>query len=336
MPPFAQSIVSQTAPLANLRQVAMLSPCDEVASGKETADQRIGTSFQLDETITHNREDAESVLASDSESNEGESVDEQIRTLQVRMGWTQERLTVASIERRAFFKDSVGSEPETLAALDPVKSGLLLVSDVERLFAVYFEAINIQHCFLDQAQDTWTNVQAQSTALFVTICACAATMDHHHRSRDNLTRLMRNMEETTNVVLASSAKSVEVVKALLLAFLFTQKPHNASQDRCWTLVDSAARIANELGLGQRLRSAETGVECDDQSHRSAERAWAIAVLMQRSLGTFTGLWSVTKLDIQWEKLEEWSESELAIPGDVQHAAYLNLRRIEVGSLATSF
>lgn len=261
-----------------------------------------------------------------------QSIDEQIMALQDRMGWTQERLHEASVERRNFFTDAIAPEPSEVDKLDPILSGILQPEDVERLFGLFYETINVQHCLLDERYDTWQSVQKLSRSLFITICAISASIDDQHAiSRHCSPILLRSMDHCSSLLLSSNSKSTEVVKVYLLTFLFMTKPPFAREDRCWTLIDTAGRIASELGMGKRLRTVRStlnGQIQDDHEQRSTERAWATAVLLQRSLGSLHGMVSVINLDVHWGQLDRWAEDENATPGDAQHCAYLNLRRIE--------
>lgn len=254
---------------------------------------------------------------------------DEMTRLQKSQGWDKRNLDAASAERRSFFERAVAPEPAALRQLDPLENGLLDEEDVDRLFALFYEAINTQHCLLDPERDSPREVRRKSLALFIVICAAASSCDDHPRSRQCMKTLLQNMDKAASHLILSNSKSVEVIKAVILSFLFTQKPSRIADDRCWLLVDTAVRTASELGLGHRLRNSQANISSSD-SHaiRSAERAWAIAIIMQRSLGTFTGMWALNKLDVNWEKLDAWCNCDLTIPGDVQLVAYLYLRRIE--------
>jgi hypothetical protein len=96
------------------------------------------------------------------------------------------------------------------------------------------------------------------------------------------------------------------------------------------LIDSAIRIATELRLGPQLKSV--GADMDpikERQSRNAERTWLTTLVLERSLGTFTGMRPKRDLDCDWVQLNKWAESDIATPGDVQTVAYLNLRRLEV-------
>lgn len=296
--------------MQHLREVALLSPAsssDKLNSVGETA----------------------SVSTSIPEQVRLEVIQDEMIGLQAKRGWGPKQLEKASAERRVFFERATAPEPAALFDLDPLQNGLLQVDDVERLFALYYEAINSQHCLLDPDRDSWQDVRRKSLALFIVILAAASSCDDHPRSLQCTTTLLKNMEEAAAHLILSNSKSVDVIKAVLLSFLFTQKPSQVADDRCWLLVDTAVRTATELGLGHRLRNPHADIaRTDSHSIRSAERAWAVAIVMQRSLGTFTGLWAMSKLDVNWEKLDDWCNCDLTVPGDVQVVAYMYLRRIE--------
>lgn len=334
---------SNPAPFDSLRSVALLSPEEAILQHQSHGfgDHIRNASHPIDQYSMNEGENLSDLLEEDDdeEDNDGgilehkQSTDEQINALKERMGWTQERLHEASVERRNFFKDAIAPEPKEIEKFDPIQSGILQKEDVERLFELFYETINVQHCLLDERFDSWQNVQNISKSLFITICAITASIDDQNPiSRQCSPILIRSMDHCTSLLLSSNAKSTEVVKTLLLTFLFMAKPPFAREDRCWTLIDTAGRIASELGMGKRLRTIRSSLngrkQKDDHQQRSTERAWATAVLLQRSLGSLHGMVSVINLDVQWSQLDKWSEDQGSIPGDAQHCAYLNLRRIE--------
>lgn len=67
----------------------------------------------------------------------------------------------------------------------------------------------------------------------------------------------------------------------------------------------------------------------EREARNGERAWLTSLVLERSLGTFTGIRPKRDLDCDWVQLSKWAKSELATPGDLQTIAYLHLRRLEV-------
>lgn len=351
---------SNPAPFESLRSVALLSPEEAILQHRSHVafgDDRNPTdpshslqnSGRQDDNLvnlssTNEGEEFTELLGDEEEEDDNgsadnfsflerkQSTDEQINALKERMGWTQERLHEASVERRNFFTDAIAPEPSEVDKLDPIQSGILQERDIERLFELFYETINVQHCLLDRQYDTWQSVQKTSRSLFITVCAITASIDDQNPiSRHCSPILLRSMDHCTSLLLSSNAKSTEVVKSLLLTFLFMPKPSFAREDRCWTLIDTAGRIASELGMGKRLRTIRSTLDGrlkDDHEQRSTERAWATAVLLQRSLGSLHGMVSVINLDVQWNQLDKWAEDERATPGDAQHCAYLNLRRIE--------
>ncbi|PWN86797.1 hypothetical protein FA10DRAFT_269901 [Acaromyces ingoldii] len=294
------------APLVHLRQYASQT-CASIPSDQCEHD--------LLDTASHVGED---------EAAEVQSLSELLSS----QGWRPAQRQELKTERRIFFQHVLATEPPALKEYDPLDMGLVDERDVVRLFRVYFEAINPQQGLSDPLVDTPTTVRLTSRALFITIIAVAASVDPHPRSREKHAALQRCMEHAISLLLASNAKSPEVVKTLLLAYLFSPKPSCLAEDKCWCLVDTAARIANEIGLDQKLRRQQTCIINPEHASRSGDRAWMFAVVAQQSLGTLSGMGSTNELNVSWDSLEEWCQCADALLGDVQLAAYLSLRNME--------
>lgn len=313
-PPISEA--TAPAPMVSLREVALLSP----DKNEEISSQEVNTSGMG--LPVHPQ-----IESGAKQRHDKAVMDMQI--MQQRQGWTRDRIAEASAERRHFFEQTIMPEADNLHSLDALHTGLINEDDCERLFDLYYRFIHTQHGMSDPAVETWQVVRARSRALFITKIACAAAVDQNDRSRKRRETLINNMEEVVTRLLLANAKSADIVKVFILAYLFVQKSDSAANDRCWLLVDAANRAAAELGLGARLRSSRVSiVDTDHFVDRNQERAWICAAVMQRSLGTSTGQWSLTKLDVKWDKLEAWSDSKMALPGDVQLVAYLFSRRIE--------
>lgn len=54
-----------------------------------------------------------------------------------------------------------------------------------------------------------------------------------------------------------------------------------------------------------------------------------------SLGTLSGMGSTNELNVSWDSLEEWCQCADALLGDIQLAAYLSLRNMEVSCVISS-
>lgn len=313
-PPISEA--TAPAPMISLREVALLSP-DKNEENSTNEINTTGMGLPVHPQIESGAKQRHDKAVLD------------MQNMQQKQGWTKDRIAEASAERRHFFEQTIMPEPDNLHNLDPLLTGLINEDDCQRLFDLYYRFIHTQHGMSDPAVETWQTVRARSRALFITKIACAAAVDQNDRSRKRREALIGNMEEVVTRLLLANAKSADIVKVFILAYLFVQKSDSAANDRCWLLVDAANRAAAELGLGARLRSSRVSiVDTDHFVDRNQERAWICAAVMQRSLGTSTGQWSLTKLDVKWDKLEAWSESKMALPGDIQLVAYLVLRRIE--------
>lgn len=202
------------APLVHLRQYASQT-CASVPSDQCEHD--------LLHTASHVGED---------EAAEVHSLSELLST----QGWRSAQRQELKTERRIFFQHVLATEPPALKEYDPLDMGVVDDRDVARLFRVYFEAINPQQGLSDPLNDTPTGVRLASRALFITIIAVAASVDPHPRSRETHTALHRCMEHAVSLLLVSNAKSPDVVKTLLLAYLFSPKPFCLAEDNCWRCV----------------------------------------------------------------------------------------------------
>jgi hypothetical protein len=164
---------------------------------------------------------------------EEEIISEELEIVQARQGWTNERMIEAKAERTRYFGTTTADEPSNLASLDPMESGLVSHEYVERAFILFFRTLSKQTSILDPDLHNATTVYERSKLLFIVILSITASTDSDPRSVQLAGTLSRDMDEAVSRTILANAKSIEVVQALQLAYLFPQKTTNMAKDRSW-------------------------------------------------------------------------------------------------------
>lgn len=162
-----------------------------------------------------------------------EAVSEELDIVQDRQGWTKERMTEVKAETTRYFSTSTADEPLSLISLDPLETGLVSEAYVHRAFSLFFSTLNKQTCILDPHIHDPKTVHDRSKLLFIVIVSIAANSDSDPRSVQLAGTLARDSDEAVSQCILANAKSVEVVQALLLAYLFPQKTTCMAKDRSW-------------------------------------------------------------------------------------------------------
>lgn len=164
---------------------------------------------------------------------EEDTVSDELERVQARQGWTRERMAEAKAERTRYFGTTTADEPSNLASLDPMESGIVSDEYVARAFTLFFRTLNKQVSILDPDIHNATTVYERSRLLFIVILSITASTDSDPRSVQLAGTLSRDMDEAVSRTILANAKTIEVVQALLLAYLFPQKTTNMAKDRSW-------------------------------------------------------------------------------------------------------
>ncbi|KAG8913199.1 hypothetical protein FRC01_004679, partial [Tulasnella sp. 417] len=126
-------------------------------------------------------------------------------------------------------------------------------------------------------------------------------------------------------------KSVEIVQAYLILFLWGIGPvERFEQERTWTILGLAIRVATDINLHRKIPYAEGDTpesRATNLEIRNRERAWLLCYVLDRSFSTQMGKPHSVKEDFIIRTANKWWQHPHALPLDVGLAAYVDYQRI---------
>ncbi|KAF9532533.1 hypothetical protein CPB83DRAFT_846941 [Crepidotus variabilis] len=118
--------------------------------------------------------------------------------------------------------------------------------EVEKLFNIYFTAINPSISLLDPNLCTVPRTLSRSPFLFTVVCAVASRLDS---GRPDLYRhAMHYAQLAAGTALTHGEKNVEMCQAYLLLSLYYNSPRKTEEGSTWLYLGLAIRIATDLNL----------------------------------------------------------------------------------------
>ncbi|OCH94437.1 hypothetical protein OBBRIDRAFT_722948 [Obba rivulosa] len=127
-----------------------------------------------------------------------------------------------------------------------LRTNLVTLEEVDKLFSIYFDYMNLSLSLLDPVLYTAQQTFARSPFLFTVICAIAS---RHYSPRPELyLEAMKYARLAAGTALIGGQKSVEVVQAYILLSLYPVPSHRWEDDRSWLYLGLAIRMAIDLNL----------------------------------------------------------------------------------------
>ncbi|KAI5479104.1 Zn(2)-C6 fungal-type transcription factor [Pseudohyphozyma bogoriensis] len=143
------------------------------------------------------------------------------------------------------------SRPEFDLSCDPVTLGILTLSDLERLVALYFNKLRPFLWHLDPRIHTTTFLRNNSPFLTSALAAASASFDPE--SAHFATEIAQHARALAVKAFADGLKSVEVVQAFVFLAHWSQPEASWAEDRSWAWQGEALRIATEIRMDLTLR-----------------------------------------------------------------------------------
>ncbi|KAG9015703.1 hypothetical protein FRB90_004396 [Tulasnella sp. 427] len=191
------------------------------------------------------------------------------------------------------------------------------------------KTLDIPHCtMLDPNWHTPSLVCSRSPFLLTAICAVsskfyAARPDLHQKLNKIAKKLAFSVPE-------QGYKSVEIVQAYLILFLWGIGPvERFEQERTWTILGLAIRVATDINLHRKIPYAEgdsPDARATNLEIRNRERAWLLCYVLDRSFSTQMGKPHSVKEDFIIRTANKWWQHPHALPLDVGLAAYVDYQR----------
>ncbi|TKY87876.1 hypothetical protein EX895_003457 [Sporisorium graminicola] len=239
---------------------------------------------------------------------------------------------------------------------DPVSAEVVDLDTSKLLFETFMVKLEALLSFFDPRIHTYQYIRSHSSLLFTTMCWLAATVSDFPAAARVMNDLKAHIE---NVVLPAvycqNLRSVEIAQAFLMLAAYLSPSQNPSEDRAWTLLGHAIRVATDLDMHSRVLSTSQQVRASSLSEpkaeytstktakdstaqadpvqkqhdiwhqRNRERAWMHIWLHEASQSQYTGRSSLLSKDPIIESSRGWHLHPEALHTDVVFVALIELR-----------
>lgn len=239
---------------------------------------------------------------------------------------------------------------------DPVSAGIMDVETSKVLFDTFMVKLEALLSFFDPRIHTFQYIRNHSSLLFTTMCWLAATVSDFPTAARVMVDLKAHIDNVLlPAIYCQNLRSVEIVQGFLMLAAYLRPTQNPSDDRSWTLLGHAIRVATDLDMHSRvlstsqshqplsastpasgshsesttLREASQSKEAQKQHdilhQRNRERAWMHIWLHEASSSQYTGRVSLLSKDPIVESSRGWHLHPDALHTDVVFVALIELR-----------
>ncbi|KAI0697213.1 hypothetical protein C8T65DRAFT_710435 [Cerioporus squamosus] len=199
---------------------------------------------------------------------------------------------------RATMIESV-SPPEILV------HGLVTPDDVEKLFKIYFERVNVHCDVLDPVLHTPASTFARCPFLFTVVCAISSR--YYTEKSEIYPIAMHFAKHAAASALLNGWKSVELSQAYILMSLYGVPARRWEEDRNWLYTGLAIRIATDLNLHV-VSNVKPKTEKQEREMVNQTRVWLLCFNLDRSTSAQFGKPSTIKEDYTIRHSDEWYKS----------------------------
>ncbi|GAC72237.1 hypothetical protein PANT_6c00137 [Moesziomyces antarcticus T-34] len=243
--------------------------------------------------------------------------------------------------------------PDVRDEWDPVAAGIMDLETSQTLFNTFMVKLEALLSFFDPRIHTYDYIRSHSCLLFTTMCWLASTVS----AFPDAPRVMHDLKlHIDNVLLPAiycqNLRSVEIVQGFLMLAAYLRPAQNPSEDRSWTLLGHAIRVATDLDMHSRALSTSQQHQASNQAsstptpssglagapsetdaakqheiwhQRNRERAWMHIWLHEASSSQYTGRVSLLSKDPIVESSRGWHLHPEALHTDVVFVALIELR-----------
>ncbi|TFK55165.1 hypothetical protein OE88DRAFT_1006449 [Heliocybe sulcata] len=217
---------------------------------------------------------------------------------------------------------SLSTDPRYLGASqslpEVVKRGLLQTDQVHDLFQLYFDRVNPFFSILDPSYHTPQSLIHASPFLFTVICTVAS---RYYDSYPQLYPLLMSFaRDAAGKALVDASKTVETCQAYLLLAVYPKPRKRWAEDRSWTLMGVAIRLATELRLNQPQPSTSPAA-------LNNTRTWLNVFCVDASHATQYGKLPMVRLQDDYVARHSagwWQSSERNLHYDIHLCGYVDL------------
>ncbi|KAI0773153.1 fungal-specific transcription factor domain-containing protein [Trametes elegans] len=219
---------------------------------------------------------------------------------------------------RASMIESV-SPPEILV------HGLVTPDDVDKLFEIYFDKINVHCDVLDPALHTPATTFNRCPFLFTVICAISCR--YYQEKSDIYPIAMHFAKHAAASALLNGWKSVELSQAYILMSLYGVPARRWEEDRNWLYTGLAIRIATDLNLHV-VSTVKPKSERQEREMVNQSRVWLLCYNLDRSTATQFGKPATIKEDYTIRNCADWyKRSRMNSSFNIGTSAYAAMLRI---------
>lgn len=165
-----------------------------------------------------------------------------------------------------------------------LKRGIVTTSQVDQLFKIYFDYMNLSLSLLDPVLYTPQATFWRSPFLFTTICAIASR--YLADSKELYPQAMHYAQAAAAEALIGGVKNVEMASAYILLSLFPVPARRWDDDRSWLYLGLAIRVATDLNLQKPPAKAVNETHAREMLNRT--RVWLNCFNLDRSTGSQHG------------------------------------------------
>ncbi|PVG01932.1 hypothetical protein CPB86DRAFT_751962 [Serendipita vermifera] len=175
--------------------------------------------------------------------------------------------------RRIEIDRGLSEEPKLL------RKGLIMPEEVDKLFQIYYEKLNVTVNLLDPVLHTPETTFARCPLLFTVVCAVASR--YYTERRELYSIAMHFAMGSAASSLMDSKKSVELCQAYLLLSIWPLPSRKYDEDRTWLYLGLAIRMAMDLNLHLPTK-VEWLSEQQEREVLNRTRTWIICFNMDRT------------------------------------------------------
>ncbi|KAI0370732.1 hypothetical protein BV20DRAFT_943680 [Pilatotrama ljubarskyi] len=214
---------------------------------------------------------------------------------------------------------------ESISPPEILVHGLVTPDDVDKLFKIYFERINVHCDILDPALHTPATTFNRCPFLFTVICAISSR--YYQEKSDIYPIAMHFAKHAAASALLNGWKSVELAQAYLLMSLYGVPVRRWEEDRNWLYTGLAIRIATDLNLHV-VSNVKPKTDRQERELVNQQRVWLLCYNVDRSTATQFGKPATIKEDYTIRNSADWyKRSRMNTPFNIGTSAYAQMLKI---------
>ncbi len=207
-----------------------------------------------------------------------------------------------------------------------IANGILSLDDVDKLFKLFFDRLNVFLSILDPVIHSPADVFARSPFLFTVICA--VTSRYYKEKPYVYSVAMHYARVAAAMALVEGSKSVEICQAYIIMSVYPLPARRWEEDRAWLYLRLAIGMATDLSLHIPSPTTKFIDERHEREILNRTRTWIICFNLDRSGATQFGKPPSIKEDTIIRHAGTWYNKSINNHCyDVHMVAYTDLLRI---------